>query len=118
MAGKPFEVYADCGSATPVRFTLSEDAIRNHPGYAVKVALADKGGDPDDRTRLWRASLTIARNLIKHSDEGPIEIYDGRDVWVIPEHSVRWVRLHDPESPDKRGSGIGFRIEAGRPARD
>jgi hypothetical protein len=108
---KPFEVEIDCGSATPVRFTLSEDAIRNSHAYDAKIALADNRGDPDDHTRLWRAALTIARNLIKRSDEGPIEIYDGPDVWLIPEHSVRWARLHDPASPAKRGSGIGFRVE-------
>jgi hypothetical protein len=111
--GKPFEVEVDCGSATPVRFTLSEERIRESRAADVRNALADNKGEPDDRVRLWRGALTIARKLIKVSEGGPIEIYEGADVWVIPERSVRWVRLHDPESPDRRGGSLGFRFERG-----
>ena len=110
MDAKPFEFEIDCGSPTPVRFTMDEERLRNSGNVKVKYALADNHGDPDDRTRLWRAALTVARTLIETSDAEPIEIYDGPDVWLIPERSVRWVRLRDPESPDKRATTIGFRI--------
>lgn len=107
---KPFEVEVDCGSATPVRFTLDEERIRS-AGATVRSELADDQGDPDERTRLWRGALAIARNLINRSSAGTIEIYNGPDVWVIPEGSIRWVRLHDPESSDRRGGEMGFRFE-------
>jgi hypothetical protein len=106
--GKPFEVEIDCGSANPVRFTLDEARIRS-AGIKVQYALLDDQGDPDERTRLWRGALTIARNVLERNSNGPIEIYDGPDVWVIPESSVRWVRLHDPESARTR-TEMGFRV--------
>jgi len=113
---KPFEVEIDCGSATPVRFTLDEESLRKSANFKVRAAFHDSSGDPDDETRLWRAALTVARTLIERNngksgtDPQPIEIYDGPDVWVIPESSVRWVRLHDPEAPEARRGGMGFRI--------
>ena len=110
---KPFEVEVDCGSATPVRFTLSEERIRS-AGIKVQYALHDNTGDPDDRTRLWRAALTIARTIIERSEGGPVEIYDGPDVWIIPEASVRWVKLHDPESASS-SRDVGFRMSGDQP---
>jgi hypothetical protein len=105
---RPFEVEVDCGSATPVRFTLDEARIRS-AGVKVQYALHDDQGDPDERTRLWRGALTIARNVIERSAGGPIEIYDGPNVWIIPESSVRWVKLHDPES-SRTQREMGFRF--------
>ena len=121
--GKPFEVEIDCGAATPVRFTLDEDGLRNSRNFKVRAAFHDNEGDPDDQTRLWRAALTTVRTLIERNngkpgtDPLPIEIYDGQDVWLIPEGSVRWVRLHEPEANGKR-SGMGFRVEDERPPGD
>lgn len=112
---KPFEVEVDCGSATPVHFQLTQERIRGHPGIKVRHAVADNQSDPDARTRLWRGALTIGRGLIEASAGGPIEIYEDPDLWVIPEHSVRWVRLHDPESPDGRSGELGFRMPEDHP---
>ena len=109
--GKPFEIEVDCGSANPVRFTLDDARIRS-AGPKVQYALHDNTGDPDERTRLWRGALQVARNVIEKSREGKIEIFDGPDVWIIPEGSVRWVKLHDPESARTRGE-IGFRMTDG-----
>jgi hypothetical protein len=109
--GKPFEVYIDCGTPNPVRFTLDEESLRADRSIHVQHALADNRGDPDERMRLWRGARAIAAWLLKESPSGPIEIFDGPDLWIIPEGSVRWVRLHDPESPDKRHTEIGFRHE-------
>jgi len=106
---KPFEVYVDTGSAAPVRFTLDEAQLRS-AGVKVRLALEDNAGDPDDRTRLWRGALVVVRALLAANDKRPIEVYDGADVWVIPTHAARFVRLHDPESDDRRGSEIGFRM--------
>jgi hypothetical protein len=111
---RPFELEVDCGSATPVRFTLDEDRIRS-AGANVQLALADDHGDPDERTRLWRGALIIARDLVKKSADGTIEVYDGPDVWIIPEGSVRWVRVHDSESSDRTRGGIGFRFDTEPP---
>jgi hypothetical protein len=72
---KPFEVEIDCGSATPVRFTLDEKRLRE-AGIKVQYALVDDTGDPDERTRLWRVALSVIRNLVKSNDERPIEVYD------------------------------------------
>ncbi|MFI5259530.1 MAG: hypothetical protein ACHQ01_07985 [Candidatus Limnocylindrales bacterium] len=110
MDKKPFELEVDCGSANPVRFTLSEDQLRHIRAPLVMFAIADKRGDPDDRTRLWRGAVELAGELIKKSDAGPLRIQDGSDVWVIPERVVRWVRVHDPEEGGKRGKEIGFRL--------
>jgi hypothetical protein len=75
--------------------------------------MADNTGDPDDRARLWRGALEVIRRLVERNASDPIRVFDGPDVWVIPDHSIRWVRLHDPESPDKRGAAtIGFRLAA------
>lgn len=106
---KPFEVYVDTGSSAPVKFTLDEGQLRS-AGSKVRYALEDDTGDPDDRTRLWRGALVVVRALLAANDKRPIEVYDGADAWVIPMHAVRWVRLHDPESPDRRGAEIGFRM--------
>ena len=106
---KPFEVEIDCGTANPVRFTLDEDRIRRS-GIKVRLAVADGAGDPNDRTRLWRGALTIARELIRVNADGPIEVQDGPDVWLIPESSVRWVRLHDPEPSGRQAVESGFRL--------
>lgn len=93
-----------------MRFTLDEESLRADQSIHVLHALADNRGDPDDRRRLWRAARAITRWLLKTSPTGPIEILDGKDLWIIPEGSIRWVRLHDPESPDKRPDGhMGFR---------
>jgi hypothetical protein len=108
---KPFEVYIDCGTPNPVRFTLDEERIRASRSVDVMYALADDKGNPDDRLRLWRGALMIARGVVKASADGTVEVYDGEDVWVIPERSIRWVRLHDPESPDRPHGELGFRIE-------
>ena len=113
---KPFEVDIDCGGSALVRFTLDEERIRDAAkvrgagGLRVRAAIGDDVGDPDERTRLWRGALTIAREVIRRSEQGIIEVLDGPDVWIIPEKSVRWVRLHDPESPDTRRTEIGFHI--------
>ena len=109
---EPFEVEVDCGSANPVRFTLDEGFIRSHGGAKVRVALADDRGNPDERTRLWNGALAIARELVKANDGDPIEIFDGADVWLIPERSIRWVRLRDPESPDRHRAEIGFHVRS------
>lgn len=106
---KPFEVYVDTGSGAPVKFTLDDAKLRG-AGIKVRYAMEDNVGDPDERTRLWRGALVIARALLAANDKRPIEVYDGADVWLIPMHAVRWVRLHDPESPDRRGTEIGFRM--------
>jgi hypothetical protein len=106
---EPFEVYVDTGAAAPVKFTLDETKLRA-AGSKVRSAMDDDGGDPDDRTRLWRGALVVARTLLATNDKRPIEVYDGADVWIIPMHAVRWVRLHDPESPNRRGAEIGFRM--------
>jgi hypothetical protein len=116
MSRRPFEVDVDCGSAIPVRFTLDEESLRNSRNFKIKAALHDNTGDPDDQTRLWRAALTAARSVVERNlgksgaHPQPIEIYDGQDVWLIPEASVRWVRLHDPESPDRQRGEMGFRV--------
>jgi hypothetical protein len=106
---KPFEVYVDTGSAAPVKFTLDDAKLRG-AGSKVRYALEDDQDDPDERTRLWRGALVVARALLAANDKRPIEVYDGPDVWIIPAHAVRWVRVHDPESPDRRGAEIGFRM--------
>jgi hypothetical protein len=110
---KPFEVEVDCGSATPVRFTLDEARVRS-AGIKVQYAVADDTGDPDERMRLWRGALVIARHVIERNSGGPIEIYVGPDVWIIPESSVRWVKLHDPESSASRRE-VGFRMTGDKP---
>jgi hypothetical protein len=112
---KPFEVYVDTGSAEPVKFTLDEAKLRG-AGAKVRYALEDNAGDPDERTRLWRGALVVARALLATNDKRPIEVYDGADAWLIPAHAVWWVRLHDPESPDRRGVEIGFRMGGEEPA--
>jgi hypothetical protein len=106
---KPFEVYVDTGSAAPVKFTLDDAKLRG-AGSKVRYALEDDQDDPDERTRLWRGALVVARALLAANDKRPIEVYDGPDVWIIPAHAVRWVHVHDPESPDRRGAEIGFRM--------
>jgi hypothetical protein len=106
--GKPFDVEIDCGAATSVTFTLDEQRPAKCEIHGYKRRLRTKSAD--DRTRLWNAALTVGRTLIKMSDGGPIEVYDGPDAWIIPERSVRWVRIHDPESPDQRSKRLGFRI--------
>ena len=83
---------------------------------ARRSAQRKEGSHPDDRTRLWRGALVVARGLLAANDKRPIEVYDGADVWIIPMNAVRWVRLHDPESPDRRGAEIGFRMGGEEPA--
>jgi hypothetical protein len=111
---KPFVVEIDCGTGNPVQFTLDEGRIRS-AGIKVQYAVLSEEGNPDEHTRLWRGAEQIARNVIARSREGTVTIYDGPDTWIIPEQSVRWVRLHDPNQlPDEEASEkrpIGFRIE-------
>jgi hypothetical protein len=48
--------------------------------------------------------------MLEKNAADPVRIWDGPDVWVIPDHAIRAVRLHDPESPDRKGAAtIGFR---------
>ena len=105
---RPFEIEVDCGSANPVRFTLDDARIRS-AGVKVQLTIRDDTGDPDERTRLWRGAVQIAKNVIERNAGGSIEIWDGADVWIIPESSVRWVRVHDPEASRSRVE-IGFRM--------
>jgi hypothetical protein len=112
--GKPFEVYVDYGAASPLKYTISEDLLREHRHHAVQSAILQQGpDDTDERIRLWRGALEIIRGMLEKNAAQPVRIFDGPDVWMIPDHAIRSVRLHDPESPDKRGTAsIGFRREA------
>ncbi len=74
---KAIEVEVDGGSANPVRFTLDDARIRS-AGHKVQIALHDDAGDPEERTRLWRGALQIARNAIEKSRDGKNEIYGER----------------------------------------
>jgi hypothetical protein len=57
------------------------------------------------------ASRDPPRNLIERNGGGPIEIYDDPDAWIIPEASVRWVKIHDPDTSSRRE--VGFRMSGG-----
>ena len=109
--GKPFEVYIDIGGAAPIRFTITEEFLKAHTRIDVRAAIIQQGpDDTDERVWLWRGALEIVRRMLEKNAADPIRIFDGPDVWMIPDHAVRAVRLHDPESPDKAGGPtIGFR---------
>ena len=64
---KPFEIYVDTGSAAPVKFTLDDATLRG-AGIKVRYALEDSEGDPDERTRMWRGALVVARALLAAKD--------------------------------------------------
>ena len=103
---KAIEVEVDGGSANPVRFTLDDARIRS-AGHKVQIALHDDAGDPEERTRLWRGALQIARNAIEKSRDGKNEIYDGPDVWIIPEGSVRCPQGTCSLSQEPLGTRLG-----------
>jgi hypothetical protein len=106
---KPLEIEVDCGTAVPVRFTVDETRLRAAGDLRVRYALDSSEGDPGERDRLVRGAVALARTLLKESASSPIEIYDGPDVWIIPEASVRWVRVHDPDTSAPHRE-LGFRI--------
>ena len=108
--GKPFRVYVDYGGASPAEYEITEELLREHTHLNVITAIAQQGPeDTDERTRLWRGAREIVRAMLEKNAAEPIRIYDGPDLWLIPDHAVRAARLHDPESKEKKGRGsIGF----------
>ena len=115
--GKPFEVYVDIGGAAPIRFTITEDSLRSHPSLDVGAAITQHGPeDTDERVWLRRGAIETVRRMLEKNAADPVRIFDGPDVWVIPDHAVRAVRVHDPESQDKAGEAtIGFRKPSPNP---
>lgn len=106
--GKPFEVEVECGAPAPVRFTITEEYLDEQSSIEVRSILA-RHDVPDKRTRYFHAALEVIRRLIERNATDPVRIFDEPDVWVIPDQSVRWVKLHDPEASSTRSTSIGFR---------
>lgn len=106
--GNPFTVEVDVGGASTVAYTIDEETLRKHRSVQVQAAMAQHGPeDTDERVRLLRGALEIVRAMIEKNADVPIKIFNGPDVWVIPIHAVRAVRVHDPDAP-MTGRSIGF----------
>jgi len=108
-----FEVYLEIGAVDPVRFVIEEETVRRHRNVSVRGEIAQHGAeDNDERIRLLRGAIRIVRNLLQTNAEEPIRVFNGPDVWVIPTHTVRAARIHDPEASGAGRSAMGFHVES------
>ena len=100
-----FEVYVDLGGDVSVKFTMSEDELREHRDPHIKAIAhgADSSDDPVERRTASRsAAYERVRRMIVMNVTEPISVVDGDTVWVIPTHAIRAARLRDPETGEDR----------------
>ena len=105
MAGQPFIVEVDYGSAEPATFTLTEDELRTDPDLQIRAAAIAKDEDP--RRALRTAAYTRVLRILTRNLDQPTSVVDGDSITVIPTHAIRAIRLRDPEvSGDRRPFGF------------
>ena len=112
MPSQPFQVEFHIAGGAVVRFTLSEEAIRQHRHPAVRAMATNEGRDGVRAAAAYWLEFTF--NPKKATE--PTTIIDDQGAWwMVAPSAVMAVRLFDPTAatPPKQ---VGFVIPGNQPA--